>query len=253
MEINEANISKGWAKAFIQVSETPGRIITPLVVTINLSDNESDWEDKEIRQYVDGLLKAKPKLWDKSIHTVANTIFPQMMWNRSKSSKEFFDWYRSVLPRVRNCRGNAHGVYFERMAAFEDGSKRVNQLQHVLDTWKKGNHRKSSLQAGIFDPRQDHTHQRMRGFPCLQQIGFIPLGTNGSRGLMVSAYYPTQYIFQKAYGNYLGLCRLGQFMANYMKLKFTTLTCYIGAAEIEADVAGGEAKKIATKLKGMLG
>ena len=253
MEINGSSISEAWANAFIKVSEMPGKIITPLVLTINIPQKEANWENQNIRKYVDELLSSKPNLQNKSIQTVANTIFPYWMWNKSKPAEAFFKWYASLLPRVRKCQGNANGVYFERMTSFENGSERVNQLQHVLNTWDKKNHRKSALQAGIFDPRQDHTDQRMRGFPCLQQIGFIPLGRNGKNGFMVSAYYPTQYMFQKAYGNYLGLCRLGLFMAHYMKLTFTTLTCYIGAAEIEAELTSAESKKIARKLKGLLG
>ena len=35
----------------------------------------------------------------------------------------------------------------------------------------------------------------------------------------------TQYMFERAYGNYLGLCNLGRFMAHEMGLKLDSMTC----------------------------
>jgi hypothetical protein len=79
----------------------------------------------------------------------------------------------------------------------------------------------------IFDPAQDHTRQTRRGFPCLQHVSFTPLG---SGKLAVLANYPAQYMFEKAYGNYLGLYRLGRFFADQIKLDLTQFTCVVGKA-----------------------
>ena len=35
----------------------------------------------------------------------------------------------------------------------------------------------------------------------------------------MTGFYATQYVVERAYGNYLGLCRLGEFMAHEMGLK----------------------------------
>lgn len=50
--------------------------------------------------------------------------------------------------------------------------------------------------------------------------------------LAVNAYYPTQYIMDRAYGNYLGLCHLGRFMAKDMGLTMVRLNCFIGLPEL---------------------
>ena len=78
------------------------------------------------------------------------------------------------------------------------------------------------MQAGLFDPHKDHTHQPMRGFPCLQQVSFARCGNTG---LSITGYYATQYVVERAYGNYLGLCRLGRFMAHEMGLRFERMVC----------------------------
>lgn len=36
---------------------------------------------------------------------------------------------------------------------------------------------------------------------------------------------PTQYLFEKAYGNYLGLYELGRFMAHELSLELAQLNC----------------------------
>ena len=44
-------------------------------------------------------------------------------------------------------------------------------------------------------------------------------------GLSITGYYATQYVVERAYGNYLGLCRIGRFMAHEMGLRFDQMTC----------------------------
>ncbi len=85
------------------------------------------------------------------------------------------------------------------------------------------------FQASIFDPGRDHVRQAQLPFPCLQHVNFVPQGET----LTLNAFYATQQIFNKAYGNYLGLCRLGNFMANEMGLTFSRMNCFIGVAKLD--------------------
>ena len=68
----------------------------------------------------------------------------------------------------------------------------------------------------------DHTNQRRRGFPCLQQVAFAPTGDDG---LAVTGFYAKQHMYERAYGNYLRLCRLGRFMAHEMGLTLSQVVC----------------------------
>jgi len=129
------------------------------------------------------------------------------------------------MPAIRS--DNPHGTYFERMIQFGGQESPVNQLEQVIATWvEHRNHRHSALQVSIFDPHHDHKHNRRLGFPCLHQVCFTPLGENGVEGLAVTGFYATQHLLTKAYGNYLGMIRLGHFVAQAIGLKLARMTCF---------------------------
>ena len=142
-----------------------------------------------------------------------------------------FDLYKRCLKRYHKLEPqlNRRGLYFERLIAFGAGPKDGNQLEFILDAYgaRKGVIR-SKFQAAIFDPARDHVPDARIGFPCLQHVSFVPSNT----GLRMNAFYATQLIFEKAYGNYLGLWRLGEFMAAEMGLTFTNLTCVVGVERL---------------------
>ena len=220
MIIEERNLSVAWGKAFLEVFEA--NEVSPLVMVIKDLDGGQPLEVLLIREALDHALETEGK---GSCHTVANTIFPDGMWNPEAGREELFERYSRILPRLRKHKGNRNGLYFERLISFGNkGSHRdkVNQLEHVIQTWNAGNPRRSALQASVFDPHRDHTNQRQRGFPCLMQLAFDPQD-NG--GLAVTGVYVTQYTFERAYGNLLGLIRLGSFMAREMGLTLTQVTC----------------------------
>jgi hypothetical protein len=218
--IEENNLSVAWGKAFIEVVRAGE--IAPLVVVIKDLNNAEPPEVPTIREALDRTLEAEGK--GLSCHTVANTIFPSL-WNPEADRQELYQRYLRILPRLRRHRGNRYGLYFERLISFgHDGDLQggVNQLEHIIQTWNIGNHRRTALQAAVFDPHRDHTNQRQRGFPCLQQVAFAG---HGNDGLAVTGFYATQYMFERAYGNYLGLCRLGRFMAHEMGLTLAQVAC----------------------------
>ena len=226
MIISERNLSVAWGKAFLAVYDAVE--VAPLVVVIDDYPGGEPIEVASIREALDEELKAQGQ---GSCHTVANTIFPKSMWNPEASRGELFDRYLTIYPHLRKMhKANRNGMYFQRLIAFgsdNNGTGGFNQLDHVLTTWDGGNHRRTALQASIFDPLEDHTDQRQRGFPCLQQVSFAPTGKDG---LAVTGFYATQYIVERAYGNYLGLCWLGQFMAHEMGLKLERMTCVAAPA-----------------------
>ncbi len=248
LTIEEDNLSVAWARALFNVVEAGE--ISPLTVVIS---GFSDGEPKEVpavRHLLDDALGADAK--GLSCHEVANTIFPVSLWNPRADRQQLYERYLRIMPRVLKYRRNWHGVYFQRLIAYgHDKSYNggVNQLEHIIQTWHGGNHRKSALQAAIFDPRKDHTNQRMRGFPCLQQVAFAQ---QGSDGLSVTGFYATQYIFERAYGNYLGLCRLGRFMAQEMGRQLTQVSC-VASPAATGPKTKGYLSELARGLQGVVG
>jgi hypothetical protein len=105
-----------------------------------------------------------------------------------------------------------------------------NQLEWILKQYKsRPGVRRSMFQATTFDPGRDHGNTAQLPFPCLQQLSFVPTDS----GLVANAFYATQQIFDKAYGNYLGLAQLAAFMAHEMGLPLASLNVTVGVAKLE--------------------
>jgi thymidylate synthase len=247
--IQESNLSRAWARVFLALSEPGITHITPLVVTISGLSNRPPDEELPIRQELEASLRAQD---EQGCDTVANTIFPKSLWNPMLDRSMVYKRYRDVLPRLRQASiKNRYGLYFERLIAFgnhNSDQEPVNQLEHIITTYLRGNHRGSALQASLFDPYRDHTHARQRGFPCLQQVSFT---VHNNQELCLTGYYATQYYFERAYGNFLGLCHLGWFMAQEMKLQLSQVTCVAANAQL-GNIRRGQIKSLATSIHSYL-
>jgi hypothetical protein len=216
--VETSNLSYRWIKAVRVAMQHQGEIEL-LTVSITGFQGAQPEENSTVRKELDRSLRENGKF---SCHTVANTIFPLSLWNKANGAQALYARYLRILPKLgRCCRVNAYGLYFGRMIQY--GAGRINQLDHIITTRRdRQNSRRSALQVVIFDPAKDHTHQRRRGFPCLHQVTFTPTA-NG--GLAVTGYYPVQYLYEKAYGNYLGLYRIGSFVAHELSLRLNKITC----------------------------
>ncbi|MEK6627198.1 MAG: thymidylate synthase [Bdellovibrionota bacterium] len=229
--IEEPNLSTAWAASLKSAYAEGKQDVVPLVVSITgFDDSGKVIEDPSIRAALDQYLAATG---DQTVETVANTIFPISMWNRNAPRAQLFERYSRMFSRLQAASTkNRHGVYFQRM--IEGGrASNPNQLDYIIDAYSsKDGVRRSLLQVAIFNPSLDHSTTGPRGFPCLQHITFSPSGDE----LSVNAFYAFQYMVEKAYGNYLGLCRLGQFVAHELDLKLTRVTCYSGISKPDANV-----------------
>lgn len=256
--ICDSNLSHAWARAFTLVMEGSKTSRCPLLLSIDGFRDNLPQEDLSIRQELDRSLALHGKY---SSAVSGSVIFPFNQWERAgrPPSSRLFPWYlNEFLPRLKARDAlNRNGTYFERMIAFQ-GAKRVgakteistkNQLEQIILQWrrdqkKRRRPRQSALQVSCFDPPKDHTGQSMRGFPCLQQVGFA---YDDMGGLSITALYPTQYIFDRAYGNYLGLCHLGSFMAHELGAQLVRLNVLVSYPEL-----GSPAKSALKRLKNLV-
>jgi len=241
------NLSDAWARAFIKSHEIAGGVLSPGIVSFPVCDQEDSWEleTNEIRNALENQLDAFQicSVNQSNIETVAGTIFPESIWKRCKGDRRaLYETYDMIWSQIKKCTANKRGTYFRRLTSF--GSKDVNQLEAIIDAWKSGTHRHSALQAGIFDPSKDHRKGPFLGFPCLQQVVFHPIGPNGSKGMTVVAFYANQLLLKKAYGNYLGLYRLGKFMATEMGLVLRGVTCIASNLKMSDDHGKGECSEL---------
>lgn len=223
------NLSLAWTEVFLQLMERGASEIAPAIITI------TDFDERSLPRQIPEIGKAIDAVNKQSFRTVASTIFPNSLWTPDveDDAQRLYARYERVWGTIAKCPANNKGVYFRRLTAYEPRSEAqshhpVNQLAHILDTYHRGNHRHSALQASIFDPTRDHSHNRQRGFPCLQQVAFNP--TDGQ--LEVTGFYALQHHVPKAYGNYLGLCWLGRFMAKQMGLQLSQVTCVASSLKL---------------------
>jgi len=244
--ITESNLSTAWARAFLHAHDGAN---DTLVVAIRDFEGEIPDQEEKIATELDRRLSA---LAIPKIDQTALTIVPYEKWLREGkiSIEELTTWYLdSMLPRLKaRCTKNRRGTYFERLVSYsginikggQEKPRTVNQLAHVIELWKKkaensrpSRPRQSALQLACFDPAKDDTGSALLGFPCLQQVSFT---YHEVGSLEVNAYYPTQYIFDRAYGNYLGLCQLGHLVAHSLGVKLTRFTCFTARPEVGESV-----------------
>jgi len=254
--IPEDNLSYAWGRAFL-IAKNGSRDLMPLTISIGITGGLPT-EDIRIREAVDAALAENGKC---SCAISAMTIFPFKYWKQTGRPhiKQFTDLYlTNYLPRLRaRDRRNRTGTYFERMIAFEginrrDSKETRNQLEHIVSLWPANGGgsrpRQSALQIAIFDPAKDHNRSPRSVFPCLQQVS---LAYDDSGGLAINAYYPAQYVFDRAYGNYFGLCHLGHFMAHELDLEFVRLNCFVGRPEL-GDIRKDAVRKLEEIVRDLL-
>jgi len=228
------NLSIGWGKVMLALARRGVTRLTPLTLIIRgFGDSGEGAEVPEIRLAVDAFLAAQGK---RDTENVAWTIFPQRYWQMSGGDREaFFDLFIESFQRVQdfNPRNNKRGSYFQRLVDLNGEGKGPNQLKWMLneyDTHPKSR-RASKFQATTFDPARDYSSAGQLEFPCLQQVSFV----FEDDALHLNAFYATQQIARKGYGNYLGLARLGAFMAGQMNLRFEQLNVFVGIAKMDVD------------------
>ena len=226
--IEHDNLSVAWGRALLAASARGRKEFGPLVVSVTGFDQSGTfYEEPKLRKALDAVLLAEGM---QRVETVANTIFPASMWNPTAPRDQLFARYQKVAPRLRRSSPkNKRGIYFERMITGGPPG-RENQLDFALTTYStRTGVRRSVLQVGVFHPSLDHSAAAQLGFPCLQHVTFAP--TDG--GLCVNALYASQYIVERAYGNYVGLCWLGRFVAHELGIPLVRMTCFTGIAECD--------------------
>lgn len=226
-------------KVLDYIVEHSGMEINPML--ISLTDFS---ENMEIRGIIDQDMQANKA---QKIQTVAETIFPYSLYQSCNWDRHgLYAQYMKQYPRIQALhRSNANGTYFQRLIAYSHSGGVVNQLENIINSIidPKVN-RRTKYQASIFDVSQDHKEGPYQNFPCLQHITFYK---SESGGLVLNAFYAMQYFYLKAYGNWLGLIKLGQFVSEHTGLEFERMNCYIGVEKLDR-LTKAKAKVLISKV-----
>ncbi|MFC4213414.1 hypothetical protein ACFOWA_19635 [Pedobacter lithocola] len=233
--IENTNLSGAYMKVLGLLANEKGNEITPLILSL------TDFSESEhIRDFLDDhLIKSKLD----TVQTVSETIFPHSLYKMCKyDRKRLYQEYQTNFRWIRRIKtANRNGTYFYRLIAYNKGGQPLNQLENIIHSIVNDTPlRRSKLQASIFDATVDHTNQPFQGFPCLQHVTFYK---SEKGGLIMNSFYAVQYFYRRAYGNWHGLIKLGEFVARETGLEFERLNCFIGVEKLDG-ITKTEAKKL---------
>ena len=238
--VEATSLTSAWVDAFLSTYDNGNT--SPLVVTIGGFTGMPP-EDAQVRASMDQLLMTKSGTWRSQ--TTASTIFPGSMWQPGVARDGLYSRYLKVYERrLKKIRQNWRGTYFQRLISY--GPNELNQLELIIDIWNRGITRRSAFVASLFDPETDHKRTQYLGFPCMHQVCFAP---EGKEGFAVTGFYAKQDIFDRGYGNYLGLARLGFFMADAFERELTRITCVASIAGLTNRFNKGELAALAEELR----
>lgn len=241
---DEPNVSFAWAKVFRALDQSRLKELTSLTVSFGGFKGNTVGQDDSFLKIMDTCLEANAM---QSVQTVANTIFPESLWKLAKGDREaLYHLYIENLPDYASMEPhkNQRGLYFARLVNYDVDPRTggqiyrglsksdpvMNQLETIISHCKPGV-RRSMFQASIFDPLRDHSSSAQLGFPCLQHLTVVPDFRTDT--LALNAFYATQQLFEKAYGNFLGLARLGTFIAGQTGLELDRVTCFVGIEKMD--------------------
>lgn len=222
----QPDCSTAWLEAVKLVDSQPGHEAHNVVIDV-ANPVVGATLANPIVATVDNFLQERGK----SIECIANTIFPQALYNRYGA--EFIDiFHERVLPKVRKT-GRWSGYYFERMTKMPmpDG-KNLDQLSRMVHRIEdKNNTSLNKHEISLFDPNRDVTGSPYGG-QCLSFLSFH-LVPGVKKTLLLTAQYRNHYYIEKLLGNLIGLGRLMAFVAAETDTKVGALTILSTHATID--------------------
>lgn len=240
--VTERDVTQAWIAACNKLDRKDNPNRTGLHTVVRIADPTSD--DQVFRAELDRLRTAHGL---EPLETVASTLFPAALAARCAGPGELAERYRRMYPVLKRYPGNRRGTYFGRLVSYPAASKvSVDQLGTVIDRLRSqatGTKMAAAYEIDIADAA-DETEETgsellvhaagkdnsYRGFPCLSHISF-QLDRGGR--VHAAALYRSHYMFERAYGNYLGLGRLLAYIAEQAELACGTLTVVAGHARLD--------------------
>lgn len=231
--INAPNISIAWLRATQHILNSGGEC-SNLLVTI---ENPLNIE-RTIHEDYENLISRHDLL---TLKQVSYTIFPHSLYLQvGRDANKLFKAYNrehGVYERLQSLhrRKMRWGSYFRRMTYYLVGTRSgqpiiVNQLGDIISMLKKRKRvYKSAYTISIQIPGVDGRY--IMGSPCLNYIA-LQLESS-ARVLNMLAVYRNHDFIERAYGNYLGLGNLMEFLCDQTGLTLGVFNCLSSHAYIK--------------------
>ena len=170
---------------------------------------------------VDNFLRSHSK---KPLMTVANTIFPNAIYQKHGIDSLYEIFHEVLLPKIRKDR-NWTGYYFERMTrAVSSNGTILNPLQDVIRRIRDPSIKaKNKFEIAIFDPFRDLSDSPYGG-QCMSYLSFKLTGKDDKTMIMLTVMYRNHFYIEKLLGNLIGLSQLLSFVAKESRIAPGSLT-----------------------------
>lgn len=223
----QPDCARAWREAVRAVDDQPGHAAYNVIIDVADPTASTTGQDPCVA-IVDEFLAG----YDKSVETVANTIFPAGLYHRY-GAPAFFDVFRDkVLKKVRRSE-RWSGYYFERMVQYPVAAgEPPNQLWDIVKRLRDEHVRAlNKFELSLFDPTRDVDNSPYGG-QCLSFLSF-KLMPGVTRTLTLTAMYRNHFYIEKLLGNLIGLGRLMAFVAREASLNVGALTVVSTHAQID--------------------
>lgn len=226
-------LSEAWLDAVRLLHGTRGGKAVHLLVRITQPPAEISTIRAAAQDLIDtwnaGRTKQMPH-----IETTRNTIFPASWAQRHPEPADLAAYYQERYVALRrHSRDNARGTYFGRIVAYPRDAAETDCGDQLADTVRKvraelsGRRPKSSrYEVNIYSEQHDTSPM---SFPCLAHLSFHV--HDGQ--LHQQAVYRNEVLVGRAYGNYLGLAELQQYVAQACDLQVGELLMTINHVELD--------------------
>ncbi len=193
-----------------------------------------------------------------TLKQVTYTIFPRSLYLQvNKDPDRLFEGYNragGVYDRLRRRHGREFGwgSYFRRMTCYpvadEYGNTTVvNQLGEIIHMLQnRAKTYKAAYTILVQIPGLDG--RRIMGGPCLN---YVALQLDSPRVLNALAVYRNHDLIQRAYGNYLGLGYIMEFICDHTGYSIGRLNCLSSHASI-ANLAGADNWTSITEIRSII-
>ena len=214
----QPDCASAWREAVRAVDGRTGHSAYNVIIDVENPLAGASLDDRRVA-VVDTFLQTH----EKSVETVANTIFPQGLYVRHGAPKLFEVFDERILKKVRR-NERWSGYYFERMTNVPRANgERINQLWDIVERIRDGKVRAlNKFELTIFDPARD-VDDSPYGGQCLSYASF-KLVSGTPKTLILTAVYRNHFYIEKLLGNLMGLGRLMGFIAKEANLAVGPLT-----------------------------
>jgi thymidylate synthase len=221
---------QGWLAAATAV-QTRGGEAHNVVIDISNPLDETATDAAIIRE-VDNFLRGHHR---NTLSGVANTIFPQSIYNRH-GPEAFYGTYRdTVLPRMKRMTHD-WGRYFDRLTAWKKVKRGKIEIINPLDDLVRFMKRqvasdrtyRNAYEMTIFDPARDAGKVSNR-----QCLSFLSFKLTDDNKLLLTVMYRNHAYIARGLGNFIGLGRLMAFVSDETGTGMGSLTCISTHAEID--------------------